>query len=104
MSGLTKTKVRKLEKGEYSYVPLNKIFSPKIKAREWVNPERVKEIAESAIAHGILQPILVSPIPNKPDCYYLVYGQHRMAAIKYIKENNLDIVLSKIKNVCYPCR
>ena len=76
-------------KGEFVYIPLEKIWSPKLKARAWINPERVKEIAISASAHSILQPILVSPLDNGN--YELVYGQHRIAALKYIKEHNLDI-------------
>lgn len=71
------------------YIPLKNIWSPKLKARAWINPERVKEIAISASAHGILQPILVSPLKNGN--YELVYGQHRIEALKYIKEHNLDV-------------
>ena len=74
------------------YIPLKKIFAPTMKARAWINPERVKEIAISAAAHGILQPILVSPLKN--DTYELVYGQHRIEALKYITEHNLDITYS----------
>ena len=82
---------QEITKEEFHYVPLTSIFAPKIKAREWVNPERVKEIAISASAHGILQPILLSPISDQKDRYYLVYGQHRIEALKYIKKHQHDI-------------
>ena len=82
----------KPKKEEIVYIPLKKIFSPKIKAREWISPERVKEIAISASAHGIFQPILLTPLGNGN--YELVYGRHRIAAIEYIKKHNLDITYS----------
>ena len=79
-----------VEQEQIIEVPLTKIVYPKIKARAWINPVKVESISKSAKVHGILQPILVVPLDDGN--YELVYGQHRIEAIKLLGQEKIKAI------------
>ena len=79
-----------VEQEQIIEVPITKIVYPEIKARAWINPVKVKSILSSAKIHGILQPILVIPLDDGN--YELVYGQHRIEAIKQLGQEQIKAI------------
>jgi ParB/RepB/Spo0J family partition protein len=58
-------------------IPLSQIALSKTNPRRLINDERLKELAASIKANGVLQPILVRPVGNK---FELVAGERRVRA------------------------
>ncbi len=50
--------------------------------RKEFSPEALKDLSESIRAKGVLQPILVRPIPGRKDRFELVAGERRLRASK----------------------
>ncbi len=79
-----------VEQEQIIEVPIAKIVYPQIKARTWINPVKVESISKSAKVHGILQPILVVPLDEGK--YELVYGQHRIEALKQLGQEQIKAI------------
>lgn len=60
---------------------------PRIKVRN------VQDLAESIKAHGVIQPIVVRPHPNKPGRYIIVVGERRWTALPLIKLNTIPVIV-----------
>ena len=71
-------------------IPIEKIVSPQIQARTWINVVKVESISKSAKVYGILQPILVVPLDD--GTYELVYGKHRIEAIKQLGQEKIKAI------------
>lgn len=65
----TKLRIEELELGA---------FTPRLS----VDYKYVAELAESLAAEGQLKPIIVRPHPEKPNCYQVIDGVHRLMAAK----------------------
>ena len=64
-------------------VALDRIAESKTNPRKRFDPEKLKELSENIRQHGVLQPILVRPLPNgKADRCELVAGARRYRASK----------------------
>lgn len=83
-----------VEQEQIIEIPIEKIVSPKIKARAWINPVKVESISRSAKVHGIIQPILVVPLDEGN--YELVYGQHRIEAIKLLGQKQVKAIAKNL--------
>lgn len=83
-----------VEQEQIIEIPVAKIVSPKIKARAWINPVKVESICRSAKVHGIIQPILVVPLDEGN--YELVYGQHRIEAIKLLGQKQIKAIAKNL--------
>ena len=62
-------------------IPLSRIQESKTNPRRQFDETRLAELAENIRLHGVLQPVLVRPLPGgEPDCYELVAGARRYRA------------------------
>jgi ParB family transcriptional regulator, chromosome partitioning protein len=59
-------------------LPLDNIFLPKSQPRRYFDEEKMESLTKSVQREGILQPILVRPLPE--DNYELVAGERRLRA------------------------
>ena len=67
--------------GDVFYVPLDRIEPSPFQAREWFDPEKLRELANDIEAsHGVLQPILLRPHPTREGWFQLVAGERRWRA------------------------
>jgi ParB/RepB/Spo0J family partition protein len=65
--------------------------------RKKINQDALQELAESIKANGLLQPILVSLIPNQENVeYFLIYGERRYRASKLA---GLETIRAEIREV-----
>ncbi len=65
--------------------------------RKHFDPESLKELADSIQKHGVLQPIVVSPIENGK--YRLVAGERRWRAARLAKQNTVPAVVRTLKEL-----
>ena len=69
--------------------PIDRIYVP-VKRRKILNPEVVRELAESILENGQQEPILVRP---DEDRFVLVEGLHRLEACKALGETTITGLL-----------
>ncbi len=66
-----------------SSVPLNQIRAGKYQPRTQMDDTALNELAESVRTQGIMQPILIRPIPgDQPEKYEIIAGERRFRAAR----------------------
>jgi ParB family transcriptional regulator, chromosome partitioning protein len=50
--------------------------------RQQIDPEELRELADSIRTHGLLQPLVVTQVAGEPDRYQLIAGERRLQAAK----------------------
>ena len=61
--------------------------------REHFEPEALEDLANSIREKGILQPIVVRPVPNQPDEYQIVAGERRWRAAQKARLHEVPVVI-----------
>ncbi|MBD2608962.1 ParB/RepB/Spo0J family partition protein [Scytonema hofmannii FACHB-248] len=61
-------------------VPLTAITLPTSQPRRYFDPQKLQELTNSVREHGILEPLLVRPLPDNEGKYELVAGERRYRA------------------------
>jgi len=79
---------------EVKLIPINLILPDKNQPRKKFNEDKLRELAESIKQHGLLEPIIVTPLKNGK--YQLVCGERRLRACKLA---GLTTVLADIKQL-----
>ncbi|MEA5504413.1 ParB/RepB/Spo0J family partition protein [Halotia wernerae UHCC 0503] len=71
-------------------VPLESIHLPQQQPRRYFDPQKMQQLIASVKQHGILEPLLVRPIPDGQ--YELVAGERRYRAAQELKLADVPIV------------
>lgn len=61
--------------------------------RTHFDPKAISDLADSIKIHGLLQPILVRPIPNQTDMYEIIAGERRWRASQKAQLHEVPIVI-----------
>ena len=61
--------VNNLPKEPDSSLAIKLIVLPESQPRRYFDPEKIQQLADSIREYGILEPLLVRPIPTKPNFY-----------------------------------
>jgi ParB family transcriptional regulator, chromosome partitioning protein len=61
--------------------------------REHFEPELLDDLANSIREKGVLQPIIVRPVPGKPDEYQIVAGERRWRAAQKARLHEVPVVI-----------
>lgn len=64
--------------------------------RTYFDPALIAELANSIKQHGLLQPILVRPIPNSPDMFEIVAGERRWRACQKAQIHEVPVVIREL--------
>lgn len=64
--------------------------------RQHFDPKAINELADSIRQYGLLQPILVRPIPNNPDMFEIVAGERRWRASQKAQLHEVPVVIRDI--------
>jgi ParB family chromosome partitioning protein len=76
-------------------IPVEKVRPSRYQPRQNIDPEAVRELAESIKVHGLLQPIIVT-FDAEEDEYELIAGERRLEATKFL---GMKTVPALIKDV-----
>lgn len=73
------------------FVPLQHLdkLTPPDKLEREIDQAFVKVLTDSILRYGLLTPLIVT-VPDKENRRVVLAGQHRLAACRYIHDNNLD--------------
>jgi ParB family transcriptional regulator, chromosome partitioning protein len=78
-------------------MPLSLIVLPKEELRYYIDPEEVEKIVASARKNGILEPLLVRPIPGS-DKHEVVAGAKRYRASQILELAEVPIVIRQLSD------
>jgi len=81
-----------------SSLNLDSIVVPQTQARRYFDPDKLKQLIDSVRQYGILEPLLVRPIPGKPDKYELVAGERRYRAAKALNLPTVPVVIRELSD------
>jgi len=78
-------------------VPLAKIRESKTNPRRFFDEAKLAELADNIRQHGVLQPILLRPLPNgEAGTYELVAGARRYRASKLAKRESIPATVREL--------
>ena len=66
--------------------------------RKVVGEDELKELADSIREHGVLQPVLVRPHPEKTGAYLVIAGERRYRASKLAGKESIPAVVHEVDN------
>ena len=90
----SKNSMKKIsENHKVQEIPLELIDRPSRPIRESIDPEQVRELAESIKEIGLQQPIIVIPINSR---YKVVAGDRRLLAHKIINEKTIKAIVKDL--------
>jgi ParB family chromosome partitioning protein len=75
-------------------VAIDRIKLPKQQPRRYFNSEKMEQLVHSVKEHGILEPLLVRPLPNGK--YELVAGERRLRAAQTANFSEVPIVVREL--------
>ena len=78
-------------------VNISCIQLPTQQPRRYFDPQKLQQLAESILTHGILEPLLVRPLSDKH--YELVAGERRYRAAKEIRLSEIPVVVRVLTDV-----
>jgi len=83
---------------ELARIPLDRIHPPQYQARlpGPADESRIAELAENIQAHGLLHPIAVRPIRERPGHYELIAGSRRLEAAKQLGWRDIPAHILKL--------
>ncbi len=82
------------EDSAFKKLPVDLIQSGKYQPRREIEPESLRELADSIIAQGLMQPIVVRPISDQK--YEIIAGERRWRATQLA---GLDVIPAVIRDV-----
>lgn len=87
---------------EYQTVPVEWINVGPWQPRRHFDRENLEELANSILQKGVVQPILLRPMPNHPNRFQIVAGERRWRAAQIAKLHELIAVVRDLSDAeCY---
>ncbi|MGB3292680.1 MAG: ParB/RepB/Spo0J family partition protein [Phormidesmis sp.] len=77
-------------------LPVSQIILPASQPRRYFDSERMLQLEKSIKEHGVLEPVLVRPLPGTNTKYELVAGERRYRAAKKAGLRDLPVVIKKM--------
>ena len=74
-------------------IPIEKISPNPWQPRQHFADSELAELAKSLNHHGMIQPLLVRPHPDKPDHFQLIAGERRWRAAQLAKQHEVPVVI-----------
>jgi len=82
--------------GELRHLPVEWVQPGRYQPRRDIQPEALEELAASIKAQGLMQPIVVRPLPGQTDRFEIIAGERRWRASQLAQ---LDKVPALVRNV-----
>lgn len=81
-----------------TWLSLNSIIINSSQPRHYFDPQKLKELTESIIKYGVLEPLLVRPINNGSNQYELVAGERRYKAAKQAGLTQVPVTIRSLSD------
>jgi len=80
-------------------IALDSIIASDIKDRIALDDPGIQDLAQAIAKHGQIVPIMVRPLPDRPDRYQIIYGRRRLAAIRQLGQGQtVKAIIRHIKD------
>jgi ParB family chromosome partitioning protein len=79
-----------------NWVTLDSLYLPAQQPRRYFDPQKMEQLVQSVKAHGILEPLLVRPLPDGK--YELVAGERRYRAAKTVGLTEVPVTVRELTN------
>jgi ParB family chromosome partitioning protein len=80
------------------YIPIQNIIPNRYQPRTKWDQEKLRELASSIQASGLLQPLLVRPMENKAGSYELIAGERRWRALQLAGLKTAPVIIRKVNS------
>lgn len=77
-------------------IKLGALLENPYQPRKVMNQEHVRELADSIEQSGLLQPIVVTPLPQNPNKFYIVAGHRRVEAIRLLNRDSIEAIIVNV--------
>lgn len=77
-------------------VSISQLVPGQYQPRHHFNDESISELAKSISQHGLIQPILVRPLPDMPGSYEIVAGERRWRAAQKAQLHEVPIIIREL--------
>ncbi len=84
------------DSGEIRTLPLEKIRPNPFQPRKDFPPEELEELARSIKENGLLQPLMVRPVPGGRDRWELVAGERRLRAVSQLGWSEVPALIREV--------
>jgi ParB family chromosome partitioning protein len=81
-----------------SSLSLNAIVISESQPRRYFDADKIEQLADSIREHGILEPLLVRPLPQKTNLYELVAGERRYRAATSLNLPTVPVVVRELND------
>jgi ParB family chromosome partitioning protein len=81
------------EDTSFRHMPVEWMRPCEFQPRQNFDPESLKELADSIAAHGIIQPILVRPMPDEENAYEIIAGERRWRAAQIAQLHQVPVTI-----------
>ncbi|BAW97994.1 chromosome partitioning protein, ParB family (plasmid) [[Synechococcus] sp. NIES-970] len=81
-----------------SFVAIANIRLPESQPRRYFDPEKIQQLAASIQEYGILEPLLVRPVPHQGNHYELVAGERRYRAAMQLDLKTVPVVIRDLND------
>jgi ParB family chromosome partitioning protein len=85
--------------GTPSTLPINKLQPGKYQPRSRMDEGALNELADSIRAQGLLQALLVRPLPETPDKYEIIAGERRFRAAQIAGLNEVPVMVKAVDDL-----
>ena len=79
-------------------VPIERLLPNPDQPRRHFAPEALEELAASIRTKGVIQPLIVRPLPDRPDHYQIVAGERRWRAAQMAQLHALPVILREFSD------
>jgi ParB family chromosome partitioning protein len=77
-------------------VPIEYLRANPYQPRTTFRPEDLEDLANSVREKGILQPIMVRPLPDEPNAYEIVAGERRWRAAQAAQLHQVPVIIKEL--------
>lgn len=77
----------------YRMMPVEWLKPCPFQPRRHFDKDALKELAESIAAHGIIQPLLVRPLPDEDNSYEIIAGERRWRAAQLAQVHEVPVTI-----------
>ena len=74
-------------------IPITWLKASPFQPRTIFDPAHIAQLADSIKAHGLVQPLLVRPVPDAPNRYEIVAGERRWRAAQQAQLHDVPVVV-----------
>lgn len=77
-------------------LPIGKLQPGKLQPRHIMDDELIEDLGRSISEKGILQPLLVRPLPDAPDSYEIIAGERRWRAAQKARLHEVPVIIKDL--------